>query len=186
MDIINVSSHCGSFSNILLSIIFIGLIFSASDLYAQEHEKPSLQTIDGTVRALYSSITFGEGEPPDWERFNGLFLDDAQLVVAQKDGYRRLTPAEYQKNMNSMIESGRLKSFREKEIYRKTDRFGLIVQVFSTYESDMVTSDGVSTERGINSIQLLKKNGRWLVLSILWDSATNDLEIPNQYLPPDN
>lgn len=35
---------------------------------------------------------------------------------------------------------------------------------------------------GINSIQLLKKNGRWWVVSVFWDNASEDNPIPAEYL----
>ena len=67
-------------------------------------------------------------------------------------------------------------AFYEQAIVNKVDRFGNIVQVFSSYESRNAPNEKPFA-RGINSIQLFYDQNRWYVLSILWDeeSPTNPL-----------
>ena len=74
--------------------------------------------------------------------------------------------------------------FFEREIARKTEAYGNIMHVFSTYESRR-TGDPAEKPfaRGINSIQLLKDGNRWWVVSIFWDAERPGNEIPAQYLP---
>ena len=70
-------------------------------------------------------------------------------------------------------------AFYESAVVNKVDRFGNIVQVFSSYESRNAPNEKTFA-RGINSIQLFYDQNRWYVLSILWDE-----ESPANPLPPE-
>jgi hypothetical protein len=37
--------------------------------------------------------------------------------------------------------------------------------------------------RGINSIQMVRKDGRWWITSIIWDEETGAGPVPAKYLP---
>ena len=47
-----------------------------------------------------------------------------------------------------------------------------------TEEDDGRTASGNFHERGINSFQLVRIEGKWLVASILWQEATPDHPLP--------
>ena len=74
------------------------------------------------------------------------------------------------------------KRFLRIEIMRKMNRFGNMVQAFSTYEARN-SMDGDPIARGINSIQLLKKDGRWWIVTVMWDNESKDNPIPEEFLP---
>ena len=71
--------------------------------------------------------------------------------------------------------------FFETEVSRKTDQFGNIAQVFTTYESRR-TPEAEPFMRGINSFQLWHDGDRWWVVSIFWENETPENPIPDQYL----
>ena len=73
--------------------------------------------------------------------------------------------------------------FFEKEINRKTETFGNITHIFSTYESFRSEKDETPFMRGINSIQLLNDGKRWWVINIYWTQESNENPIPKEYLP---
>jgi hypothetical protein len=72
--------------------------------------------------------------------------------------------------------------FYESEIARRTEVFGNIAHVFSTYESRRAKADAPFA-RGINSIQLLKDGDRWWIVTIFWDAEQPNKPIPPEYLP---
>ena len=72
--------------------------------------------------------------------------------------------------------------FFERELARRTESFGNIMHVFSSYDSRRGASDEKPFARGINSFQLLKDGGRWWVVTIFWDSERPDNPIPEKYL----
>jgi hypothetical protein len=72
--------------------------------------------------------------------------------------------------------------FFEREIARRTERFGNIVHAFSTYDSRRTASDPAPFARGINSIQLWNDGRRWWVVSVFWEAERPDSPIPAAYL----
>jgi len=76
-------------------------------------------------------------------------------------------PQTFRKNFEEMIESGKLPSFYEQEVDRQTHEFGDIAHVLSVYE--MRTSRGGElVARAVKSIQLFKRNDRWIISAMLW------------------
>src|SRR5262249_6283059 len=74
-------------------------------------------------------------------------------------------------------------SFFEKEVSRRTDCFGNVCQIFSTYEARRAPSDEKPFVRGINSIQLVNEGPGWWMGWVAGDRERADTPIPPQYLP---
>ena len=73
------------------------------------------------------------------------------------------------------------KGFHERELARRTEQFGNIAHVFSTYEG---TVEGEQHPmRGINSLQLMNDGKRWWIVSLMWEGENPKLSLPAQYLP---
>ena len=73
------------------------------------------------------------------------------------------------------------RGFIEREIARRTEQYGDIAHVFSTYEA-REREGGPVIMRGINSFQLVRHAGRWWVVSIMWQSESSQTPIPAGYL----
>lgn len=142
-----------------------------------------VESIDSIVAALYEVISGPEGEPRDWTRFRSLFVEDARLIPAGRARgvayIQALTPEEYIERAGPALEQG----FFEREIARTTERFGDIAHVFSTYESRRRETDVEPFDRGINSIQLFRGDDGWRIVTIFWTAETEDVPIPEEYLP---
>lgn len=145
---------------------------------------PDVASIDAIIAALYDVISGPAGQKRDWDRFRSLFAPGARLIPTGRrpDGtqsMRVLTPDEYATAVGPRLESA---GFFEREIGRRTEQFGGIAHVFSTYDSKRLATDSVPFARGINSIQLVTDGTRWFVLSILWDAERPNNRIPDRYL----
>jgi hypothetical protein len=68
------------------------------------------------------------------------------------------------------------------EVARRTERYGNMAQVFSTYESRHDAADPKPFERGINSFQLMNDGHRWWIVTIFWQGETSAGPIPKEYL----
>jgi hypothetical protein len=162
------------------AFLFLFVLIHGFELQAQDLNK-DVQSIDNIIKALYEVIS-GEGdEPRNWDRFRNLFAKDARLVPTYKDSmggynYRILTPEEYITRF-----SARKMGFYEWELSRKTEEYGTIAQVFTTYATKF-TKEGQITNRGINSIQLLKDKTRYYILHIFWCGEDSGFKLPEQYL----
>ena len=150
---------------------------------AQEKPAPDFSTIDSTVKILYEAVS-GPAGTRDWDKFKAIFPENGMLraVVRARDGARRLvemTPDNYIERNKPDFEQN---AFYESEMHRKTEQFGDIANVWSTYAARR-TPDGDVFMRGINTIQMRYDGKRWWVVSILWQAETPDMPLPKEYLP---
>ena len=138
---------------------------------------------EAIIAALYDVISGPAGQARDWDRFRGLFSIGARLLPAapRPDGSApvALSPDDYVTRSNDrLVKDG----FFEQEIASRTEAFGTIMHVFSTYESRRAKTDEKPFARGINSIQLMQHGGRWWIVTVMWDSERPDNPIPVKYL----
>jgi len=139
---------------------------------------------DAILRAVYDVISGPAGKKRNWDRFRSLFLPNARLISTRPrpDGGADafvLSADDYASRSAPGLERS---GFFERELARRTESFGNIMHVFSTYDSRRSASDEKPFARGINSFQLLKDGGRWWVVTIFWDSERPDNPIPEKYL----
>ena len=139
-------------------------------------------SIDGIVKAIYESITFSENENPDMARFQSLCAPNAPFVRIQPDRVDKMDLESFLSSFQDRVESGALKSFYEGEISRKTNQYGSIAQVFSTYKKGMNTEDPESLIRGINCFQLYYDSQRWWISCLIWEDESPENPIPDKYL----
>ena len=140
-------------------------------------------SIDAIVNAVYESITFPEGEEPNMERFRRLFATQASFIHVTPEGTTISDTEGFISSFKERIRSGRLKSFSEAEISRRTNVYAHIAQVFSTYQKIMNPHERGIPVRGINSLQLYHDGERWWISSITWEDEQSDNLIPDEYLP---
>ena len=146
--------------------------------------KPAdVKSLDAIVAAVYDVISGPPGER-DWNRFNSLFTKDARLIAvrAPKDGGKPslvvMTPADYAAHAGGYFKEH---GFFEHELSRKTDSFGAMTHIYTTYES-RETKDGKPIDRGINSMEFFYDGTRWWCVQIYWDSERAGNPIPEKYL----
>ena len=150
-----------------------------------------VQTVDGLIAALYDVISGPAGKPRDWDRFRSLFLPDGRLGVirperpaadgkpAQHGDVVLLTPQDYIDRDDPFFKSN---GFFERGIANRVDEFGNLVSVWSTYESRHAADDPKAFVRGINSLQIVKAQGRYWIASIIWDDERSGSTLPEKYL----
>jgi len=140
-------------------------------------------TMDAIVGALYTVIS-GPAGPRDWNRFRSLFAPGARLIAngIRPSGEvvsRVMTPDDYAARNGPFFEKN---GFVEREISRRTERFGMIAHLFSTYESRHTAEDAKPFARGINSIQLLNDGKRWWIVTVFWQAEDEKNPLPAEYL----
>jgi len=137
---------------------------------------------ESLVLAVYDAISGPRGER-DWSRIRSFYLDGARLIPTGmrangEFGLRILSIEQWIEGARDLFLR---EDFFEVQVAQKVDRFGQIAQVFSTYECRH-QADGPAFMRGINSFQLLHKDGRWWVVNCFWDNESAGNPIPSQYL----
>jgi hypothetical protein len=124
----------------------------------------------------------------DWDRTRSLFIPGAGLIpTAEKAGEVNLGGKVAPQTLDvegfiarsapSLEKDG----FFEREISRRTEQFGNIAHVWSTYESRHDANDPKPFMRGINSIQLFYDGTRWWIVTIYWQHESTEHPIPEKY-----
>lgn len=141
-----------------------------------------VESIDAIMAAVYDVISGPPGER-NWDRMRPLFVPDARLIPVHKnqDGTfvtKTLTLDDYIAAAGKYFKEN---AFYEREAARKTEQYGHIAHVFSTYESRHAP-DAKPFDRGINSFQLFFDGKRWWCVTIYWDAESLGTPIPEKYL----
>ncbi|HKR60441.1 MAG TPA: hypothetical protein VJS64_11965 [Pyrinomonadaceae bacterium] len=141
-------------------------------------------SIDAIVAAVYDVISGPAGKKRDWDRMRSLFMPGARLIPTgprQSGGYgsRALTVEDYVTRGGPMLEK---EGFFESEKARRTESFGQIAHIFSTYESRHAADDAKPFQRGINSMQLMNDGKRWWIVTIFWQGEDEKNPLPEKYL----
>jgi hypothetical protein len=149
---------------------------------APEASPKDVQSLHAIVAAIYDVIS-GPPGARDWNRFNSLFAKDARLIAVRvpKEGKPTLvvmTPASYAERAAAYFSEH---GFFEHELSRKTDSFGAMTHIYTTYES-RETKDGKPIDRGINSMEFFYDGQRWWCVEIYWDAERPGNPIPERYL----
>lgn len=143
-----------------------------------------VESVDAIIQSLYNVISGPPGEKRNWDRMRTLFIPEGKMMTTGKRqdgtmGKRVMTVEDYISTSGPFLEKD---GFFEREIGRKTDQYGSVVHVFSTYDSKRKLEEQKPFMRGINSIQLWNDEKRWWIVSVFWQAETPDNPIPGKYL----
>jgi hypothetical protein len=156
----------------------IAALMMAAAVAAPHPGKADLAGIDATVRGVYEVISGPPGQKRDFDKMRAMFAPNALLrVITPNRGVRGGDLEAYIKASGPILEK---EGFTERELGRRTEVYGNLASVWSAYDGR--TANGSFHERGINSFQLVKVDGKWLVASILWQEEGNPVLFP---LPKD-
>jgi hypothetical protein len=135
------------------------------------------------IKALYDTIS-GPAGKRNWYRLRSLYIDGARLIpigkrVHKDDGFAIMTVDEFILDAQDYLAEN---DFYEKEVVCKTHRFGDMIHAFSTYEC-RTSPEAAPFARGINGIQLLFREGRWWIVTVMWDNESKENPVPEEFLP---
>jgi hypothetical protein len=145
-----------------------------------------VSSIDAIIKASYAVISGLAGKKRDWERERSLFLPGARLIpTATVPGRNDVDLAPLILDVEAYIQRVEPlfadKGFYETEVARRTEQFGQIAHVWSTYESRHREDDPEPFMRGINSFQLFHDGSRWWIVNIYWQHESAEYPIPEKY-----
>ena len=135
-----------------------------------------MKDLDSIIAEMYDQVCFEAGERPDWDRQRKIFAPGARMVRVNDSGVFEFDMDSYRINFESMIDSGEMPCFWEGELWRETRQFGDVAHVLSAYETRR-TRNGEVLNRGVNSIQLFKRDGRWWISAMIWRREGRDVRI---------
>jgi hypothetical protein len=142
---------------------------------------PPTANLDQLITAIDEAVS----GPADKDRtcLRDVMLPDARLIPVSKQPDGAFAP--HILTVDGWIDAVRKRGsgiFYERQIKVKSEVFGPIAHLWSTYEV-RPTPDGKAEIRGINSIQAVFDGQRWRVIEITWHAETPADPVPAQYLP---
>jgi hypothetical protein len=132
-----------------------------------------LAAIHSTILAVYDVISGPPGQKRDFDRMRSLFAPGATMKAIGPRGVGGGSVEDYIRRNAEILEK---EGFTEHELGRRVEVWGNLATAWSAYDGR--TANGSFHERGINSFQLVKINGKWLVASILWQEERPDNPLP--------
>ena len=173
------------------TVLALGLLLAvtAAAQTAPAADSADVASPEAIVAAVYASLDRAPGGQHDWDRFLSLYLPEAVLLpnTEQTGGTpRTFTPSGYRDHILALyagagyIGSAADRGFQEREIHNVTHRFGDVATVFSTYDK-FRWQDDQSLGRGINSFQLVHRDGRWWIVSGAWDEEVGAGPLPPEF-----
>ena len=132
-----------------------------------------IAAIRTTVTGVYEVISGPPGQKRDFDRMRGMFAPGATMRAIGPKGVRGGTVEDYIARNSAILEK---EGFTERELGRRVEIWGNLATAWSSYDGR--TADGSFHERGINSFQLVRVEGRWLVASILWQEEKPEFVLP--------
>ena len=171
----------------LKTIFALLLLLLSAGASAQAQDAPDYTTIDGVMTELYASVTRKPGAPFEWDRLRAIMLPGGIMLpqTRQTQGTSRIMSVD---DFISWIDTGwkpiigtdRDHGFFERQTHLVVEQFGDIAHAFTTYEKGPYEPRRIQG-RGINSVQLVRRDGRWYVLSITWDEENTAGSLPEKY-----
>lgn len=142
-----------------------------------------VSSVNAIILATYDSISSTKTRGPELQRFESLFKPGAQLIDVT---YRNGKPAIVVRTIEQFVHVvGRLhaKTKRyEREIARRTETYGNLVQVWTTNKYGTVGSPKPAGY-GINSITLAWDGSRWWIIAVSWKNQSTGQYVPAKYMP---
>ena len=141
---------------------------------------PAYATAEDVVRELYRLVTVEKGQETDWEQVRQLFIPQAVIVLRVSKTETTVFDLQgWIDDFRTWDEKAKVKEtgFSEKIITMKPRVFREIANVFVLYEAAITGSTHPPT-RGVDSIELIKKDGRWWIAAITNDLINADNPVP--------
>lgn len=158
-------------------MIGIALMALAAAAATPQPSKADLAGIDQAIRGVYEVISGPPGQKRDFDRMRTLFAPGATLKAIGPKGLHGGSLEDYISRNKDVLEK---MGFTERELGRRTEVWGGLATAWSAYDGR--TADGSFHERGINSFQLVKIDGKWVVASILWQEETPANPLPRNLI----
>jgi hypothetical protein len=168
------------------TFLFILTIQSAFNIAVKGQVTSSLdhdkRQIDSCIKNLYRFLSYTNGKTENVDSLSSLFIPDGKLTANFGDQPKTWSVQQFIEFVKDGYTKQSITDREEIELFEKTEIFGKISQRISTYKINFLINEKIEQRRGINSIQLLKINEKWLINSLIWDTEKLSLKIPDIYL----
>ena len=140
----------------------------------------TLLSAEAMVRAVYRLVSFGPGERTDWAPVRNLFAPEAVIVLRTSRAANTIFSLDGFINdfirfdtIPAVARSG----FRETVVRLHETSYRDIAHLLVLYEAQVLNSTR-PPQRGIDSWELVRREGRWWIVAVTNDIVTPDAPLP--------
>jgi hypothetical protein len=168
----------------ILCLVWIALFMASSAISIADEKSENDEIFQGPeslIRGLYAAVTFQPGTLPDWEYVRSFFIREAvfgvrktptNMEVLDMDGFVGWWLEDVEKHD---LEKRGLEETIEK---MKLIEYRNIAHCFVVYKVRILTPADSPGQLGLDCYSLMKKEGRWWIISV-----ANDVITPQNPLP---
>ena len=146
-----------------------------------------IATPQEVVRAVYQLLSGAPDEPRDFTKLQSLFDPSACLAtcITMPDGQQRGGNWTLEHFFDEFLDEYMVSGCAVQELSSWVEECGTIAHVFSTYQTAVPGPTALSVQRGVNSVQLQHRAGRWWIMNVLFQLETQLTPIPEKFLAAD-
>lgn len=123
---------------------------------------------------LYAAVGWNAQKAPDWDTFRACCHPAATLAALSSGAASPIPVETFVVAMTEQRATGALTDFSEVEIARHVEAFGNVASVHSSFIAEM----NGEKRRGVTFAQIVRHEGRWVILSAIWDNEDDGKIIP--------
>lgn len=123
---------------------------------------------------LYAAVGWGPDRAPDWDTFRACCHGQAVLVPMGSGAASPIPLETFIAGMDGQRTSGAVTSLSEEEIGHAVEGYGHLASVRSAF---VATIDG-AVRRGITYAHIVRDEGRWVILTAIWENEREDAPLP--------
>ena len=136
--------------------------------------------INKTVTDAYRAWSFDSADELDFEEIRSYFTSTASIQTAANGELSIVSLEDAILSFQKSISDGNLTLMEEFEIAGKTEYFGGIAHRISYHAYYFNTKDSIGA-RAVNTLQLVKIKGKWLINTVLREFESEALKFPEEY-----
>ena len=145
-------------------------------------EKVKFAEVQEVVDALYQAVSFEKGGEPNWAMLENLCMDGAGFSQPPRAPAKRaiITTKEFIDSFKSDLDVYKMREtgFWERVVNTTTTQFGDTAVALVVFEVRVEKNSDKPMGRGLDTVSMVRSDGRWWVSSI-----NTDWERPGQTLP---
>lgn len=138
--------------------------------------------INSLINEFYQTLSFEKVEVNKFDRLFKFFTPEALMIGNVGTTPEFSTVKQFVDGAKESWKKFQVTARNEYELCAKTEIFGKIAHRFSTYKIQIIAKGRERYTSGINTIQLIKQNNRWVITNIAWDGESQTKKIPAKYL----
>lgn len=149
----------------------------------QETKQPLTQDeleIDRILKGAYHQWFVKKGDAPDFTNIHDYTTENATFHEVEKGRQTMKLLSDVVQAFEEAFADGHLNSFDEREVGAETIVIGNTAHRISYHVYRTNTNDRI-TQRGVNTIQLLRTSRGWRIQSIVRQLENEDYQLPKRY-----